>query len=80
VRRYARLVATDIRLYNEEAVVLGRRHRDLVDRLSDQLARGKEAFLRRHGPLGRTALEILRGAYVEVLAGGDENLVPRLDP
>ncbi len=79
VRRYARLVATDIRLYNEEAVLLGRRHGDLVDRLADQLTRGKEAFLRRHGPLGRTALEILRSAYVEVLAGGDETLVPRLD-
>jgi len=79
VRRYARLVATDIRLYNEEAVLLGRRHGDLVDRLADQLTRGKEAFLRRHGPLGRTALQILRGAYVEVLAGGDETLVPQLD-
>jgi len=78
-RRFARLVATDIRLYNEEAVLLGRRQRDLVDRLADPLTRGKEAFLRRHGALGRTALEILRGAYVEVLAGGDETLVPRID-
>jgi len=78
-RRFARLVATDIRLYNEEAVLLGRRQRDLVDRLADQLTRGKETFLRRHGVLGKTALEILRGAYVEVLAGGDETLLPRID-
>ncbi len=78
-RRFARLVATDIRLYNEEAVILGRRQRDLVDRLSDQLTRGKEAFLKRYGALGRTALEVLRAAYVEVLAGGDETLMPRID-
>jgi hypothetical protein len=78
-RRFARLVATDIRLYNEEAVLLGRRQRDLTDRLADQLTRGKEAFLKRHGTLGRTALEVLRAAYVEVLAGGDETLLPGID-
>ena len=32
-RRYAKLLATDIRLYNEEAVMLGRQHGDLVERL-----------------------------------------------
>lgn len=78
-RRFARLVATDIRLYNEEAVLLGRRQRDLTDRLADQLTRGKEAFLKRHGALGRAALEVLRAAYVEVLAGGDETLLPGID-
>ena len=70
-RRYARLVATDIRLYNEEAVTLGRRNGDLVKRLEEHLGRGKETFLRRHGDLGPTAIELLRDAYVQVLAGGD---------
>jgi hypothetical protein len=78
-RRFARLVATDIRLYNEEAVVTGRRQRDLADRLADPLGRGKDAFLKRHGALGPTAVEILRAAYVEVLAAGDDSLLPRLD-
>ena len=75
-RRYARLVATDIRLYNEEAVMQGRRGGDLVQRLGDQIGRGKETFLRRHGSLGPTGLEILHEAYVQVLAGGDEALMP----
>ena len=48
-RRFARLVATDIRLYNEEAVMQGRKHRDLPDRLKDQIQRGTEAFLKRYG-------------------------------
>ena len=75
-RRYARLVATDIRLYNEDAVVLGRRHRDLVERLAEPMGRGKESFLERHGNLGAAAVTLLRDAYVEVLAGGDAELLP----
>jgi len=75
-RRYARLVATDIRLYNEEAVMQGRRNGDLVERLEQHLRRGKETFLRRHGALGPAGLEILHGAFVQVLAGGDEEQLP----
>ena len=75
-RRFAKLVATDIRLYNEDAVMEGRQARDLVDRLGDQLGRGKETFLKRHGSMGAAALEILHQAFVEVLAGGDEEILP----
>jgi hypothetical protein len=75
-RRYARLVATDIRLYNEEAVMLGRRNGDLEERLGEHLGRGKETFERRHGELGVTGLELLREAYVQILAGGDGSLIP----
>jgi hypothetical protein len=75
-RRYAKLVATDIRLYNEEAVMLGRRHGDLVERLGRHLGQGKETFLRRHGALGPTGLQILHEAYVQVLAAGNEEILP----
>ena len=74
--RFAKLVATDIRLYNEEGVMAGRREGDLVERLGPEMARGKEAFLKRHGSLGPVAVKILRAAFVHVLAGGDETLVP----
>lgn len=75
-RRFARLIATDIRLYNEEAVVLGRRHKDLVRRLGDQLERGRESFHKRFEDLGEPGIRILRDSYVQVLAGGDESLIP----
>ncbi len=78
-RRFARLVATDIRLYNEEAVALGRKNGDLVKRLGDQLDRGKETYLKRHGELGPLALTLLHDAYVEILAGGDATLIPTLE-
>jgi hypothetical protein len=75
-RRFARLIATDIRLYNEEAVVVGRRQGDLLRRLQDPLARGREAFVRRFGDLGDDGLRLLHEACVQVLAAGDEALLP----
>ena len=74
-RRYARLVATDIRLYNEEAVAVGRRERDLAARLGEQLQRGREAFSRRFPDLGPDGMQLLDDAYVQVLAGGDPSLI-----
>ncbi len=74
-RRYARLVATDIRLYNEEAVVVGRRERDLSRRLGEQLKRGRDAFSQRFPDLGPDGMKLLDDAYVQVLAGGDSSLI-----
>ncbi len=78
-RRFAKLVATDIRLYNEEAVVLGRRDRDLFRRLAEQIERGRETFDRRFPELGAPGQSLLHQAFVEILAGGDEDLLPVQD-
>ncbi len=75
-RRYARLVATDIRLYNEEAVILGQRNGDLSERLGEHLGRGKETFLQRHAGLGPVGIQLLHDAYVQVLAAGNPGLIP----
>jgi hypothetical protein len=74
-RRYARLIATDIRLYNEEAVVVGRRQRDLSSRLGEQFQRGRDAFLQRFPDLGPDGMKLLDDAYAQVLAGGDASLI-----
>ena len=74
-RRFARLVATDIRLYNEEAVVVGRRERDLASRLGEQLKRGRDTFSHRFPDLGPDGTKLLDDAYVQVLAGGDTSLI-----
>jgi hypothetical protein len=73
-RTFAKLVATDIRLYNEEAVMLGRQHRDLARRLNEDLERGRDSFRRRFPDLGEDGLELLQEAYVQVLAAGDPSL------
>jgi hypothetical protein len=70
-RRFARLVATDIRLYNEETVMLGRQNGDLGERLAEQLHQGEQTFLRRFPDMGDEGVELLRDAYVQVLCAGD---------
>lgn len=72
--RFARLVATDIRLYNEETVMLGRRNGDLMERLREQIDQGTDTFQRRFPQLGEDGERILHDAFVQVLAGGDDNL------
>jgi hypothetical protein len=74
-RRFARLIATDIRLYNEEAVVVGRRERDLARRLEEQLKRGRDTFTHRFPDLGADGMKLIDDAYVQVLAGGDPSLI-----
>lgn len=75
-RRFARLVATEIRLYNEEGVVLGRKHRDLSTRLADPIEQGRATFARRFAELGDDGARLLEEAYLQVLAGGDASLLP----
>ncbi|ANM31947.1 hypothetical protein ABI59_23855 [Acidobacteria bacterium Mor1] len=75
-KRYAKLIATDIRLYNEESVMLGRQNGDLAKRIGDHLNRGRETFMRRYSHLGPGGLEILHSAFVQVLAAGNAELLP----
>jgi hypothetical protein len=74
-RRYAKLVATDVKLYNEEAVLAGKQSGDLASPLWVHLQRGREAFVRRFPDLGDDGLAVLLDAYVHVLAGGDASLL-----
>jgi hypothetical protein len=74
-RTFAKLVATDIRLYNEQAVMLGRQHRDLARRLGEDLERGRDSFRRRFPDLGDEGMSLLQDAYVQVLAAGDPSLL-----
>ena len=75
-RRFARLVATDIRLYHEDLVQQGRAQRDLAARLAEPIQRGRESFLRRFPEAGADGGRVLRDAFVQVLAGGDATLFP----
>jgi hypothetical protein len=75
-RRFARLVATDIRLYNEDLVQQGRTRGDLASRLAEPIQRGRESFSRRFPDAGTEGGRVLRDAFVQVLAGGDATLLP----
>lgn len=65
-RDYARLLVSDIRLYHEEEVLLGRMEKDLAARLHGPIARARARYLARcEDP------RIFDGELVRILAGGD---------
>jgi hypothetical protein len=74
-KRFARLIAGEIQLYNEEAVVLGRQNGDLVRRLKQDIDAGRQSFKGRFGSMGPSADGIFLDALVDILAGGDASLL-----
>jgi hypothetical protein len=74
-RRYARLLVSEIKLYNESAVRLGREKRDLLNRLGPEIERARRLYEERV-PASIAA----RGAFfqeelVHTLADGDRELL-----
>jgi hypothetical protein len=74
-RRYARLLVSEIKLYNEAAVRTGREKRDLLSRLRPEIERARRLYEERVSPSIAA-----RGAYfqqelVHTLADGDQALL-----
>ena len=74
-RRYARLLVSEIKLYNETAVRTGREKRDLLERLAPEIERARRLYEERVSPSvgGRTAY--FQQELVHTLADGDSALL-----
>ena len=73
-RRYARLLVSEIKLYNESAVRTGRERRDLLQRLKPEIERARRLYEE------RITASPARDAYfqqelVQTLADGDQSLL-----
>ena len=74
-RRFASLLISEILLYNEEAVVLGRRHHDLSRRLGKEIDKSRKAYAARLPGNLRTAARYFEEELVRVLAEGDASAI-----
>jgi len=74
-RRYARLLVSEIKLYNEPAVVAGRRERDLATRLGGEIARARVLYDQRVPPQVRQQADYFHDELVRTLANGDRTLL-----
>ncbi len=74
-RRLARLLVTEIKLYNEEQVDQGRRGGDVYRRLQEDIDRSRQIFEDRIDSQIRAENDYFKEALVRILAGGDENLL-----
>jgi hypothetical protein len=70
-KRFARLVVSEIKLYNEAKVNEGRRQKDIYERLREDIERGRQMYTDRvPGPV-REATNYFYDELVRILAGGD---------
>ncbi len=70
-RRLARLLVSEIKLYNEEQVEEGRRNRDVYHRLKDDIDRSRQIYEERIHESVREATDYFQQELVRSLAGGD---------
>jgi len=70
-RRFARLLVSEIRLYNEQAVQAGKISRDIYQRLKDDIDRSREMFEQRVSPDVRASTNYFHDELVRILADGE---------
>ncbi len=70
-KRFARLVVSEIKLYNETKVSEGRRQKDLYERLKDDIERGRAMYVERVSPRVKETANYFVDELVRILAGGD---------
>lgn len=71
-KRLARLLVSEIKLYNEEEVQEGRRKGDLYQRLKDDIDRSREMYEERIDPEVRSSEDYFHRELVRILADGNE--------
>jgi hypothetical protein len=74
-RRYARLLVSEIKLYNEGAVRVGRERRDLTKRLAGEIDRARKLYGERIPATVRERDTYFQQELVQTLAGGDPSLL-----
>lgn len=70
-RRFARLLVSEIKLYNESKVEQGRRNRDLYERLKEDIDRSRQMYDERIGEDVRKSSNYFYDELVRILADGN---------
>ncbi len=74
-RRLARLLVSEIRLYNEEEVEEGRRNHDILARLREEIERSRKMYEERIHADVRAQRDYFQEELVRILADGDTALL-----
>ena len=70
-RRFARLLVSEIKLYNEAKVAEGRRSYDLYERLKDDIDRSRQMYEKRVSPVVAAKFDYFYDELVHTLGEGD---------
>ncbi|MGH9310537.1 MAG: hypothetical protein ACRD1U_14255, partial [Vicinamibacterales bacterium] len=74
-RRYARLLVSEIKLYNESAVRIGREKHDLLTRLRPEIERARKLYEQRIPAAVDARGTLFQQELIQTLAGGDPALL-----
>jgi len=72
-QRFARLLVSEIKLYNPDEVEKGRSNQDLYRRLKEDIERSREMYERRVAEEVRSVHDYFQDELVRILADGDED-------
>ena len=70
-QRFARLLVDEIKLYNQAKVNEGRRHKDLYDRLKEDIDKSRATFQKRYGSTAAASCDYFQKEVVRSLAEDD---------
>jgi len=70
-RRFARLLVSEIKLYNESKVDQGRKNKDIYERLKEDIDRSRQMYDERIGEDVRKSSNYFYDELVRILANGD---------
>ena len=79
-RRLARLLVSEIKLYNEKKVQEGREASDIYERLREAIDRSREMYDKRVQPAVAAKFDYFHYEVVNALGEGDENRLGRNYP
>lgn len=72
-KRFARLLVSEIKLYNERRVVEGREHRDIYIRLKRDIDRSREMYEKRVSPSVSRKIDYFHDEIIRILGDNDSS-------
>ncbi len=74
-QRFARLLMDEIKLYNQAKVAEGRKHKDLYDRLKEDIDKSRSTYQKRYGSTAAASADYLSSELIRSLAEDDVSLL-----
>jgi len=70
-KRFAELLVSGVKLYNEDIIAEGRKNHDLYNRLQKNMDRNREMYEKRVAPTVAQKIDYLHEEFVRILGNGD---------
>jgi hypothetical protein len=74
-QRFARLLVDEIKLYNQAKVAEGRKHKDLYDRMKDDIEKSRGTYQKRYGQSAAAAANYFQQELLRSLAEDDVSIM-----